>query len=97
MTATNPWFRPNNPYSVRQFNYPGRCLFTYRGVEVYKNPAGSWDYILDGVAITQRAGFSADKAPAIIDAILDGDEYTYCADAVCEHLRAHGFQPQAYP
>lgn len=86
-TAKNLWHQSGNSYSKPVFTYTGRALFTYRGVQVFKNPAGSWDYILNGAAITQRAGFSKDKAPAIIDALLSGRD-EYAGAAVMAHIQA---------
>lgn len=90
----------DNPYSPVTFIYTGPCLFSHRGVEVYKNPRGSWDYITGGAAITQRAGFAKERAANIIDDILDGTDkdgtYKPCNDAVKKHLEQLGFTPKGY-
>lgn len=94
----NPWYNPQSSYSRRVFCYSGKCLFSHRGVSVYRNVAGSWDYVIGGCAITQRAGFDRTKAAAIIDGLLDGTEERYVAQAVHDHLVSLGFRPCApYP
>lgn len=93
-TAINPWFRKDSPYSHKIFEYPGSKLFEYRGVEVYKNKEGSFDYILGDTAITQRAGFSKESAPSVIDEILDGEKPV--SENVYIHLRGIGFSPMSY-
>jgi hypothetical protein len=94
ITARNLWHNPRSAYSPRVFTYSGRPLFEHRSVRVFKNPAGSWDYIFADFAITQRAGFDKAKARAVIDEILDGTGLV--ADAVANELRKHGFTPKGY-
>lgn len=98
-TITNPWHNPRSAYSPVQFVYRDKPLFTHRGVEVYKNDAGSWDYVVGGMAITQRAGFNKDRAPLVIDEILDGKDtgqFHWVCDTVAAHLRKLGFTPVGY-
>ncbi len=94
-TARNPWY---NPKTFREshafFTYPGKPLFAHRGVEVFYNTKGYWDYVLEGVTIAQRAGFGKDTAPAIIDGLLDGS--ASCCEEVATHIRAQGFTPMSY-
>ena len=85
LTVTNPWHRPTYHDSKPNLSYAGRCLLSYRGVEVYKNPAGSWDYIYKGMAIAQRAGFHKDRAIALIDEMLAGKCILMC-DHVLDHV-----------
>lgn len=92
--STNLWYRADSPYSKRHYNYAGACLFTYRGVEVFQNDAGSWDYVIANATIAQRAGFSAKTARVVIDELLDGKHP--CADAVASHLKSCGFTPLTY-
>lgn len=72
-TATNPWYNPSYCGSKPVLSYDGRCLLSYRGVEIYKNAAGSWDYLLGDCAIAQRGGFDAEKSKAMIDEMLAGE------------------------
>ena len=93
-TIRNPWYLKGEPYYKRFFEYTNDPIFSYRGVDVYVNYAGSWDYVLGDTAITQRAGFKKDSASSIIDEILDGK--TLVSDKVAEHIKAHGFNPLSY-
>ncbi len=89
ITVTNPWHdaaRISNSKPV--LSYEGRCLLSHRGVEVYKNPAGSWDYVYEGMAITQRAGFSQERARLLIDELLCLDSLTMC-QTVRDHIASH--------
>lgn len=89
-TVPNPWFRgPISPYSKPTFTYPGKSLLAYRGFDVFRNPEGSWDYLFDGLPITQRAGFDPAKGREIIDEILSGKVWV-TGDVVRKHLRDHG-------
>jgi len=90
LTVINPWHKASYEGSKPTLSYDGNCLLSYRGVEVYWNPRGSYDYTLKGMAITQRAGMSDKaKARAVIDALLDGDEATWRCDAVAAHIAKH--------
>ena len=88
-TVPNPWFCSPSPYSKPTFTYPGKSLLTYRGFDVFKNPEGSWDYLFDGLPITQRAGFDPTKGREIIDEILAGKVWI-TGDVVRKHLRDRG-------
>lgn len=92
----NLWHNPKSAYSKETFCYPGKILFSHRGVDVYKNPSGSWDYVLGDVTITQRAGFRPDGAALIIDDKLDGKNHSYSSDAVADYLQSMGFTPLSY-
>lgn len=85
-TAKNLWHVSGNSNSKPFYTYTGRVLLEYRGVQVFKNPAGSWDYVLNGATITQRAGFDAGRARVIIDTLLAGNEMS--AAAVLAHIKA---------
>lgn len=87
MTYINPWYRPGHG-SGPTLTYKRPPLLIYRGVEVFKNPAGLWDYALDGMVITQRAGFERDRACAIIDGLLALEDPLMC-EAVRAHIEAH--------
>ncbi len=92
ITVTNPWHdaaRISNSKPV--LSYEGRCLLSHRGVEVYKNPAGSWDYVYEGMAITQRAGINKGRACDIIDGILsmsdESMDWMLTSRAVQAHIK----------
>jgi hypothetical protein len=91
--AINPWHHNERGECDETFSYDGKCLLDYRGVSVYKNVAGSWDYIFDGMTITQRAGFSPEVAPLIINFILDGKEDVINL-TVYNHLVVGGQHPR---
>lgn len=66
ITVRNPWYNPRSAYTQGlTITYKGRSLFSHRGVEVYRNVRGSYDYVIAGCAIDQRAGFSRDNAAAL--------------------------------
>ena len=89
-TVPNPWFcSPTSPCNKPTFTYPGKPLLEYRGFAVFKNPEGSWDYLFDGLPITQRAGFDPAKGREIIDDILAGKVWI-TGDLVRKHLQDHG-------
>ena len=92
-TCINPWFRKDAPYSRSTYDLEGAPCFQYRGVSVYRR-VSSWLYVLGDTAITERAGFSKDNAPAVIDAILDGA--CPVGDAVAVHIRANGHKGLTY-
>jgi hypothetical protein len=93
-TTRNPFHNPQSGYSRTTFTYHGGPLFTHRGVTVYKNDAGSWDYVFEGVTIAQRAGFTKEGATRIIDEMMDG--LSPHSDAVRDHLRANGHKTMSY-
>lgn len=86
----NPWFRKDGPYSKEFYEVSGAPVFEYRGVKVYRRWEHSWLYVLGDTAITERHGFNKDRAPGIIDSMLNGLEPS--ADLVVSHLRANGFK-----
>ena len=97
VTTLNPFHRPTSAYSPKTFTYAGPCLLEHRGVQVFKNAQhASWDYVFQGVTITQRAGFTAASAREVIDNILDGKGNEWRPENVCEHLRKHGHTPKSY-
>ena len=63
VTVRNPWFRKDGPYSRPMYELEGKPVFEYRGVSVYKRSMG-WLYVLGDTAITERAGFRKEAAPA---------------------------------
>ena len=89
----NPWLNSKNQESKPAYTFNAKPIFEYRGVAVFKRPQG-WLYVLNDMALTERAGFSKDRAPEIIDSILDGR--TPVADPVAEHISAHGFKGLSY-
>lgn len=89
----NPWFRKDGPYSRPTYEIEGAPIFEYRGVSVFQR-SQSWLYVLGDTAITERAGFRKEAAPAIIDGLLDGGEPS--ADEVAQHLRANGHKALTY-
>ena len=93
MRAKNPWHNPESGFSRPFFEYDGNPKFSYRGVAVY-NAYSSFDYVIDGCTICQRAGFHKDSAPQIIDGILDGKNPV--AEGVANKLRSLGFNPMSY-
>ncbi len=98
-TIINPWHNQRSAYSPAQFVYRGNALFTHRDVEVFRNDAGSYDYAIGGMAITQRHGFRKEVAPLVIDGILDGkdlEQHHWVCDRVAAHLRSLGFTPFSY-
>jgi hypothetical protein len=87
-TAINLWHNPINSDSKPVLSYEGRCLLSYRGVEIYKNPAGSWDYLLSDCAIAQRGGFDAERSKAMIDEMLAG-QCPLLSKEVKAHIAQH--------
>ncbi len=99
LIVTNPWYNPRSAYSTPQFKYTGPALLTHRGVSVYRNPSGSYDYVIGGMTITQRHGLTKSVAPLVIDGILDGkdlNQHHWVCDVVATHLRGLGFTPFSY-
>lgn len=86
--AVNLWYNPSRSPGPAIFSYPGESLLNYRGVDVFKNPAGSWDYVLNGATIAQRAGFNREGAKDNIDGLLDGTDNFQCSDKVLAHIEA---------
>lgn len=90
----NPWHKGLNIPKPEYYENDAPCVGNYRGVVVYRLWDTSFDYVLEGCCITQRAGFSRERFTGVIDAILDGKEPV--ADEVAEHVRACGFSPMTY-
>jgi hypothetical protein len=93
IVTINPWHHNERGECDETFSYDGKKLFEYRGVTVYKNVAGSWDYVFQGMTITQRAGFHGQMGAMFIDAILDGTVPVYNL-TVYNHLVAGGEHPR---
>lgn len=95
ITAVNPFRSALTPHQAKTFTYTGPALYAHRGVSVYRNNDGSWDYVFEGVTITQRGNPKTEEnAVRLIDAMLDGQEPR--PKAVCEHLAKHGHKPRSY-
>jgi len=94
MKYRNLWFDLGAIRRPEYFEHNGRKVGEWRGVEVFHNPAGSYDYVYEGAAISQRAGYEADTGAIITNAILDG--FACVSDPVAEHLRQHGHNPLSY-
>lgn len=82
----NLWHGKTNLYGPEFFEHDGRKIDTRRGVEVYRNPAGSFDFVVGGACVGMRAGYSTSEG---LDDLLDGRQC--CSQEVANHLRAHGF------
>lgn len=97
--AINPWFSPHYSQCAPVLEYTGKPELVYRGVAVFYNYRGSYDYIMAGMAITQRAGLSSkERGRAVIDAILDGrdnGQFPWVCETVRKHLVGLGFSPIA--
>lgn len=88
----NPWKSETNAWMgpvIYTNNAP--VYRTHRGVTVYRVHKEQFDCVLDGMAITQLAGFSTTDH---LDELLDG--MRPCTGKVCEHLRKNGFRAIAY-
>lgn len=70
----NPW-RPNprTKPTPAAFTCPTPPRYHYRGFQVFHR--GDWDYVLNGVCVTMRAG--ASKYKEVIDGLWAGTEYTW--------------------
>lgn len=91
-TTRNPWHRPQKlEYGPAFYVYDGKPLATYRGVSVFWNHLGSYDYIFAGVTITQRAGFTKSRVPEIVDLLLTGND-PLSNETVNAHIRANTAQ-----
>lgn len=92
ITVKNLWHNPQSSYSQPEYKLTGKPIFEHRGVQVYHRFTSSFLHVLDGVAITERAG--VDKTGKAIDDVLDGG--TCCHSAIAAHLNARGFSPMSY-
>ena len=66
--------------------------FEYRGVTVYKNFRRSFDYVYDGVCITQRMGCSNDCATEFVDRFLANDQRNDIQRAISIYCRGKGIE-----
>ena len=94
MKYRNPWANSTQVPGAPYFEHSGPTLGEWRGVQVVKNPAGSFDYVLQGCALTMRAGFDRDTFREVVDEILDGRRAV--ADTVAAHLVTCGHSPLTY-
>lgn len=92
----NPWFDQCLTARAEYYENDAPCVFSYRGVDVYKLWGTSYDYVLNGCCITQRAGFPKDKAERqrIIDDMLDGRQP--CSERVAEWITQNGGHGLSY-
>ncbi len=89
----NPWRTGLIRSSVPEYyENDAPKVFSHRGVDVFKLSDKSFDFVLAGCAITQRAG--ASDPAKVINQILDGE--TPVGDQVAKHLCAHGFNAMSY-
>jgi len=72
----NPWHDPRNPKWTREFyENDAPKVFSYRGVDVYRVGMKHFDYVMNGCAITQRAGCDCgSNARVVIDALLSSKD-----------------------
>ncbi len=91
----NPWHESRSFRRTPQyFEHDGAQVgAVYRGVTIYRRPEGYYDFVFDGMCVTQRAGIT--EAIAVIDGILDGND-AYVCDTVAAHLREHGHKAKGY-
>ena len=90
--ARNPWHKPGKPeYGPETYIYEGQPIATHRGVSVFWNPCGSYDYVFAGVTITQRAGLTKSRVPEIVDSLLTGNDPLSNA-TVNAHIRANAHE-----
>lgn len=68
----NPWAKDLNTPKPEFYENDAPCIFEHRGVKVFQLHTHSFDYVLDGVCITQRCG--ARNPRRLIDSILDGKQ-----------------------
>lgn len=82
----NLWHGKTNLYGPEYYEHDGRKIATHRGVDVLRNPAGSFDFVVGGACVGMRAGYSTSEG---LDDLLDGRQP--CSQEVANHLRAQGF------
>ena len=82
----NLWHWKTNLYGPEFYEHDGRKIATHRGVYVYRNPAGSFDFVIAGACVGMRAGYSTSEG---LDDLLDGRQC--CSQEVANHLRSNGF------
>ena len=81
--------RSGNKYGPAVYRNDACAVLEYRGVTVYKLHNQSFDYVFAGAAITQRAGFNADRAKGVIDGLLDETGHDWSSERVKAHIRLH--------
>lgn len=69
----NPWHDGTPNYGPAMFRHQHKPLHTYNGVEVYRIHESHFDYVKEGVCLTQRAG--ATKYKEVIDNLLKGSDF----------------------
>lgn len=86
----NPWANETLVKRQEFYENDAAMIYEYRGVQVFKLHENHFDYVLDGCAISQRAGFpkSEDERKSIIDGYFDGS--TLCCETVAAHINANG-------
>lgn len=67
----NPWANDLNQKKPEFYENNAPVVLEHRGVKVYKLWEKSFDFVFNGVCITQRSG--ASKAKEIIDSLLNGE------------------------
>ena len=88
-TARNPWHKPGKTeYGPETYVYYGKPLSAHRGVSVFWNHRGSYDYVFAGVTITQRAGLTKSRVHEIVDSLLTGNDQL-SNSTVKAHIRAN--------
>lgn len=88
----NPWYKETTRTTSEYYENNARQVLEHRDVKVYKLFENSYDFVLNGCCITQRAGIT--EAQREIDKLLDGKTPT--CDTVASHLRANGHKPITY-
>ncbi len=88
----NLWFKSCNIPRPEFYQNDAPKVLEHRGVEVFKLWETSFDFVIGGACITQRAG--ASKAKAVIDEILDGKSCV--SEEVKTHLVSLGFKAYSY-
>lgn len=68
----NLWYQANKQTMKPVYFNDAPLIKEYRGVQVFKLYNGSYDFVLKGACITQRAGVARYKE--VIDGILDGTD-----------------------
>jgi hypothetical protein len=89
----NLWRELTNIRGPEFYQHNGPLIDEVGGVQVYHNPAGSFDFVLEGACIGMRAAYHKDRHEPLF-AILEGT--TPVAQPVAEHCRAHGHTALSY-
>jgi len=88
----NLWRDDTQIKSPEYYENDARKIGEHRGVSVLKLYNESFDFVLAGACIAQRAG--ASEWTLTIDNLLDGVDC--CSDKVAAHIAAQGFRPLSY-